>query len=243
MLSKKESKLIQSLKIKKYRSREKLFLVEGQKNISELLTSTLDIELIVATPAYSQNIVDPSTHRIETVTQDQLSKLGTLKTNDAALAVVRQKRQSPFEYTNKQPLFVLDGVGDPGNLGTIIRTLDWFGFTQLLCSQECADFYNPKTIASTMGSFTRVDVHYAKLEEVLHGLNAPIYGASMDGESLYETKIPSHAAIVMGSESHGIGAEIQKMLTHKITIPKKGKAESLNVAIAAGIIAGHLRMD
>lgn len=244
MLSKKEQKYIKSLKVKKYRTREKRFLVEGAKNVQELLKSDFKIELLVGTSDFQEeydSILEGI--RFEPIKQDLLAQLGTFQTNDTALAVVEMKENSLFNFNKKDSLFVLDGVGDPGNLGTIIRTLDWFGFTELICSLNCAEFYHPKVISSTMGSFTRVNVHHLDLEQFLPEIDIPIYGADMDGVNVFENSIQGPVVIVMGSESHGISQSIQSHITEHITIPQFGSAESLNVGVATGIIAGYLRMS
>ena len=243
MLSKKEQKYIQSLKIKKYRTREKRFVVEGAKNVQELLSSDFDVELVLATESFmaEHNLHTSDDYRVEEVSAKLLAQLGTFKTNDSCLAQVRQKTSQTFSEAITDHLFVLDGVGDPGNLGTIIRTLDWFGFKRLVCSRDCAEFYHPKTIASTMGSFTRIDVFYEDLVHLLEKVEAPILGADAAGSNIYQTKIQHGSVIVMGSESHGISPGVQQCIEQKIAIPRKGKSESLNVGIATGIIAGYLR--
>ena len=244
MLSNKEQKFIKSLKIKKYRLRERRFLVEGAKNVQELLNADYEVDLLVCTSEHFPEIEQKCGKiRVELVSENVLSQLGTFKTNDAVLAVVQIRDFGPVNYDSDEQLFVLDGVGDPGNLGTIIRTLDWFGFQRLLCSKDCAEFYHPKTIASTMGSFTRVQVQYGDLEEVLSKMDRPVYGADAGGVSIYDAEIPSNGVVVMGSESHGISPEIQKLVSQNIGIPKVGNAESLNVGIATGIIASYLRMS
>lgn len=242
MLSKKEQKYIQSLKVKKYRTREKRFLVEGAKNVQELLTSDFEIDFLLSTEAHLQFLPQKASDlRVELISEKLLGQLGNFKTNETCLALVKQKDSVQFNSSITDHLFMLDGVGDPGNLGTIIRTLDWFGFKQLICSSDCAEFYHPKTISSTMGSFTRVDVIYADLISLLKGIEGPILGADVDGTNMYKAKISHPSVIVMGSESHGIRPEITNHITRKITIPKLGSAESLNVGIATGIIAGYLR--
>lgn len=243
MLSKKDQKYIQSLKVKKYRTREKRFLVEGEKNVSELLTSDFKIEMLVASQNFSKKISDHSDFRVEEVSDGILAQLGAFKTNNTAVAVVCQKEQESFKNREGEALFVLDGVGDPGNLGTIIRTLDWFGFTQLVCSRDCAELYNPKTIASTMGSFTRMDVYYIDLLPLLKSLDLPVYGADMNGQSIYKCELKAPAVFLMGSESHGISSDLLALVSKKIAIPKIGMAESLNVGIATGIVAGYLRRE
>ncbi len=243
MLSKKEQKFIQSLKIKKYRTREKLFLVEGEKNVSELLRSDFKVQLVLATKAFADLRVIDSNIRSEIVSEETLSQLGAFKSNNAVLAVVQMKEERVFRYQGSDSLFALDGVSDPGNLGTIIRTLDWFGFKQLLCSKDCADFYNPKTISSTMGSFTRLEVFYGDLVDFIGSLDLPIYGADMYGTNIYSCRLQAPGVFVMGSESQGIRKELKELIVQQIAIPKIGQSESLNVGVATGIIASYLRMD
>lgn len=243
MLSKKEQKFIKSLKVKKYRVREKRFLVEGTKNIRELLSSDFKVELIAGTDSFfdsNEGMVENV--RLEVIKADLLAQLGNFKTNDAAIAVVQAKEHQPFTITENKVYFVLDGVGDPGNLGTIIRTLDWFGFDELICSENCAELYHPKVIASTMGSFTRMKVFYENLPSLFKQVNFPVYGADMNGENLFEKTIISNPSfIVMGSESQGLSDNIKKHITQYLSIPKFGQAESLNVGVATGILAGYLR--
>lgn len=243
MLSNKEQKVIKSLKVKKYRLREKRFLVEGTKNVLELLDSDFKVDLILGTEAFlNENNFAATNIRSERVKEDLLSQLGTFKTNEQVLAVAQMKEADSFVYDGKSHLFVLDGISDPGNLGTIIRTLDWFGFRNLVCSSNCAEFYHPRVISSTMGSFTRTKVYYEDLPGFLQGISTPKLGADMGGDSLFQRKsLPPHV-IVMGSESHGISDEVKSVLDGYISIPKSGEAESLNVGVATGIIAGYLRM-
>ena len=150
------------------------------------------------------------------------------------------KRQ--VENKNDSYQFALDGVGDPGNLGTIIRTLDWFGYNELICSRDCAEFYHPKVIASTMGSFTRVNVKYEDMNEYLSSVKVPIFAADMEGNSIHQSSIPKPSIILMGSESNGVSSACKKYVTDYISIPRVGLAESLNVGVATGIIASHLRL-
>ena len=244
MLSKKDQKYIKSLKVKKYRVREKRFLVEGAKNVQELLSSDFEVELLVGTDRFIQEYHDSSSSfRAEVVKADLLEQIGTFKTNDTALAVAKMRKETAFELDDSKHLIVLDGVGDPGNMGTIIRTLDWFGFSELLCSPDCAEFYHPKVINSTMGSFTRVNVIHSSLEHILKDTTMPILAADMDGIPLYSVDTSTPSIIVMGSESHGIRQHIHHLITQRVTIPRYGQAESLNVGVATGIFLGHFRMS
>ncbi len=242
MLSKKDQKFIKSLKVKKYRTREECFLVEGAKNVLELIASDFETTLIVGTESFFSKYQIPGNIRVEEVKSNVLESLGTFKTNQDVIGIAKVKYWKLTSLNKNDHVFVLDGVGDPGNVGTIIRTLDWFGFDQLVCSNDCADFYNPKTINSTMGSFTRMKVFEVDLNTFYEQNRNPIFGADMYGESLFEHNIKSHSVFVLGSESNGISELSRKAISNYLSIPRFGKAESLNVGIAAGIIASYLRM-
>jgi trmH family RNA methyltransferase len=138
---------------------------------------------------------------------------------------------------------VLDNVQDPGNLGTIIRLADWFGIEQIVCSKDCVDFYNPKVIQATMGSFTRVNIIYKDIVPLLQNSDRPVFGTDMVGQSLYKTEFPERFYLILGNEGNGIRPEIKKLVSQNITIPRFGKlqhTESLNVSMATGIILGQI---
>lgn len=242
MVSKNELKFIKSLKIKKYRTREKRFLVEGAKNVLELIKSDFSVDIILATQSYlEKNALFRTQSRVEVVTEKELSGVGSLVSNNECLAVAATRRYERADIDFSGHVFMLDGVNDPGNLGTIIRTLDWFGYNQLVCSLDTTELYNPKVISSTMGSFTRVKVWYEDLKSILKERPQNIYGAEMQGTRIFDLKPQTPGIIIMGSESNGISQPIQDLMTHSISIPKYGDAESLNVGIATGIIASYLR--
>lgn len=243
MLSRKDQKYIKSLKVKKYRMREKCFLVEGAKNVQELLKSHFKVEMVVGTENYFAMNLKSGNHRNEIVLADTLSQLGTFKTNEDCIAIAKMESWSLNDVKFDQHIFVLDGVGDPGNVGTIIRTLDWFGFDQIILSSDSAEFYHPKVINSTMGSFTRVKAITADLNNFFERNQCKIYAADMNGENINRVDFHAPSVIVMGSESHGISEGIKNQISEFVTIPKFGQAESLNVGIATGIIASHLRMS
>lgn len=243
MVSKNEQKIIKSLKVKKYRTREKRFLVEGSKNVLELLKSNFKVDILLGTEDFFRTYKGRPDLRIEVVKANLLEQLGTFKTNSSCLAIVHFRDGQEIENPSKNILFALDGIGDPGNLGTIIRTLDWFGYSDLVCSSDCAELYHPKVIASTMGSFTRMNVHYVELSDFLAKAKVPIYAADMNGSNLYSSSIAIPSIMLMGSEANGISDSAKKYVTDYIAIPRVGSAESLNVGVATGIIAGHLRMS
>ncbi|NVK24937.1 MAG: RNA methyltransferase [Gammaproteobacteria bacterium] len=239
MISKSQLKLIRALGQKKQRKQLGKFLVQGEKNILELLNSNLDIEQVFASSTFlSQHKSVLKGISIEEANEAELSKASTLMSNNSAIAIVRQPAVSELKGSGK--ILVLDGVSDPGNLGTIIRLADWYGVVQVICSEDCADIYNPKTISATMGSFARVNTLVTNIVEYLSNCNLPVYGAYLGGDSVHDCKFTTDMVLVMGSESHGIRDHISSLINNKITIPSFGHAESLNVAMAAGIILDNV---
>jgi TrmH family RNA methyltransferase len=246
MISKNQLKLIHALEQKKQRKKHGLFLVQGEKNVGELFNSNFTIKQLFATASYINKHAAQLTEkgllgRIEEATEEELKKAGTLLSNNSVVAVVECKTAEVPNIISNELILVLDQVGDPGNLGTIIRVADWYGIKHIVCSPDCADFYNPKVIAATMGSFARVQVSLCDLAVYLSGQTAPIYGAFLHGENIHQSALSESAFIVMGSESHGISAPVAKFITHKVTIPSFGLAESLNVAMATGIILDNFK--
>lgn len=248
MLSKNLTKYLHSLQLKKYRQEHNAFLVEGAKSVLELLASDFQTELVVTTDSfYKENIQksDKQPFRVEIATADELSRAGTLQTNDAALAVVKTK-PNDFLYAEKgEYALVLDDIRDPGNLGTIIRIADWYGITKIICSLTTTDWYNPKVIAASKGSFTRVRGYYTHLEEYFKEVESDsetgIYGTFLEGKNIHQTTFSDTGYVVMGNESNGIGAAVEQFVSQKITIPRFGGAESLNVGIAAAVVLDNLR--
>ena len=184
------------------------------------------------------------------VTDEELAKASFLKHPQQVLAVFPTSASSNSQHpsANTQHLtLMLDGVQDPGNLGTIIRIADWFGIADIYCSLDTADVYNPKVVQATMGSIARVNVHYADLEELIGELPAgtPVYGTMLDGENIYETELQPHGVIIMGNEGNGLSPEIIRLLTHRLLIPNyppnRPTADSLNVAVATAIVCAEFR--
>ncbi|MCF0064992.1 RNA methyltransferase [Dyadobacter chenwenxiniae] len=247
MLSKNRIKYINSLKIKKYRQLHQSFIVEGAKSVLELLNSDFNIEFLLVTPEFQQKYASIlSTHNTitETVTVQELEGLGSFQTNDSCLAVAKTKQIEFLSPDNSEYVLVLDDVRDPGNLGSIIRIADWYGIKKIICSHDTTDVYNPKVIAASKGSFTRVDVFYTDLTSYLteNASDKPIIGAFLGGKSLYDFSFAqSGGYIVMGNESNGIGQAVERFVTDKITIPRVGEAESLNVGIATAVMLDNLR--
>ena len=241
-----EIKRITSLHVDKFRKEQQSFLVEGPKLLEELLRSSFNIKAVYALPEWmdaAKNI--PRSLNIVKVSPKELSRISQLTTPNQLVTEVEMKnnqhRQPP---SGKEWIIALDNINNPGNLGTIIRTADWFGFQHIVCSSNCADFYNPKVIQSTMGSFTRVHVYYTDLQQWLSDetQKTPIFGATMDGESLYDVALPKSGILLIGNESHGISKNLHPFISKKIKIPAYGGgAESLNASIATAVIAAEVR--
>ena len=244
MISKNEIKHLKALSTKKQRRLSGTFLVQGEKNALELLDSTLKIEKLYVTERFAGHYSDKLTgHDVSLVTEDELTKASSINSNNAAIAIVQQPKYRIADALSSDSglIIALDDVNDPGNLGTIIRLADWYGVKHIVLSEMTADIYNPKTISATMGAFTRVQTHRTCLRRFLDDTNKPILGAFLDGNNIHTSQSVNNAVIVMGNESHGISNEISKYVTDKITIPSYGQSESLNVAMATGIILDNIR--
>lgn len=237
MLTNSEVKYIQSLSQKKFREKEKLFVVEGVKMAQEVLESNFNVHSIYATKEWALNKTELDVNVID---EAQLKRISSLNTPNEVLIVVKQKTEpEKFQFKNNITL-LLDGIQDPGNFGTIIRTVDWFGVNQIIASTDSVELYNSKVIQATMGSLFRVNVQYKNLPEIMNAENLPVYGALLEGKSVYEMSKITEGFLIVGNESKGIRESVISKITHPITIPRKGKAESLNVAMATGIILSHL---
>jgi TrmH family RNA methyltransferase len=240
-LSKSKIKYIKSLQLKKNRLQEDKFIVEGRKTVLEFLDSNYTVEEVIATKVFFDEFGDRTqpVSKIE-ASEKELSNLGSFQSNNAALAIVRIKHQ-PLVILNPNDIaLALDSINDPGNLGTIIRIADWFGIENILVSNNSVDVYNPKVISATKGSLTRVNIHYTDLKEYFTNFSGNVYAAYLNGEPLETIKPIDSGIILMGSESHGISEDYLPHINHKVTISGKGGAESLNVAVATGIICHHM---
>lgn len=245
MLSKAVIKYINSLQVKKYRNQHQAFVVEGAKSVKELLESEFELQQVYVTESFEkehQHLLNKGIS-YEVVSEADLVRAGTYASNNAALAVAAMRDLPTLKVQTSELVIALDDIRDPGNLGTIIRIADWYGIEKIICSENCADFYNPKVIAATMGSFTRLQVHYIDLENWLkgHAATHQVYGASLDGENIHQMKLKPQGIVVMGNEANGIRPEIAKQINQLIKIPAFGKAESLNVATATAIIIDNFR--
>ena len=242
-LSNNQIKLINSLHSKKGRIDNNLFLVEGEKGIRELLGSTFQIEFIVLNIKEINANLNFGDIPIYFESENNVIKYSSLTTNEYGFAIVKSQIFDfvDFNFTNGYTV-VLDGVRDPGNLGTIVRICDWYGINQIVCSSDTTEFYNPKVISASMGSFHRVKFLYLDIIAFLSQFHdIPIIGASLDGENIHLYVFPSTGFIIFGNESEGIRNQVKDILTGQVKIPSWGEADSLNVAISAGIILDNIR--
>lgn len=251
MISKNTIKLIKSLSVKKYREKEGLFLVEGNKMVAETLRSNCKVKKLIATPEFLQTLKTGINYAIEITeaSQEEIKKASLLKNPQSSIALCEiPENENLPENIGKGLSLYLDGIQDPGNLGTIIRMCDWFGIDFIFCSPDTADIYSPKVVQASMGSIFRTKLFYIPTtfffqKESL--MNIPVFGAFLNGNNIYTENLPANAILVVGSEGSGIRKEIEPFINKKITIPEfaksNGNAESLNVAVAAGIICAEFK--
>jgi len=239
MLSKIEIKYIQSLCHKKQRQAEGLFIAEGAKLADELLKSDYRIKKIYATADWAGK--HSTRAEVVTITEIELQKISALQAPNQVLVIAEQKKRVDRPVLEHQLTLVLDGIQDPGNLGTIIRIADWFGIKQVIASVDTVELYNPKVIQGTMGSFIRVQLWYQSLEGFLQTATVPVYGALLQGKNMHTEPPVSEGILIIGNESKGISPVLLPYITHPITIPRLGGAESLNAAVATGILISHLK--
>jgi TrmH family RNA methyltransferase len=253
MLSASQSKFLTSLQVKKYRQKYRNFIVEGSKMVAELLTQTrVPVVAIYALEEWADanaGLLAPFLPLFQPVTPAELQKISALTTQQGVLAVAEMPPHTTAEasaasiFAPKElgKVFFLDGIRDPGNLGTILRIADWFGFSAVYCAPDCVDAFSPKVVQASMGAILRLPVLEMELAEVLAPTPArPVLGAMLDGENAFVAKIPGDAVLVVGSEGSGIRPEVEQFLTRRLTIPRApgSRSESLNASVAAGILAG-----
>lgn len=248
MVSKNKIKQIRSLELKKHRNEQGLFVAEGNKLVSDLLFA-FESELIIAKPSWMATQGDIPSKELLVADDEDIRKASFLKNPQDVIAIFRQPQWSLDEADPmSQLVLVLDGIQDPGNLGTIIRLADWYGIEHIICSLDTADVFNPKVIQATMGGLARVKVHYTELETYLSGQKGngvPLYGTFLDGENMYEKDLTPTGILIMGNEGNGIRPSIETLVNEKLFIPNypvgRETSESLNVAMATAIIIAEFR--
>lgn len=254
MISKNKIKLIHSLAQKKQRSAQRLFVAEGHKVVEDLL-GHFDCTFLAAKTDWLNEKAQlvarlgQTGTEIQDVTDDELERASLLKTPQDVLAIFRlpADQQADTELPSRQLCLALDGVQDPGNMGTIVRIADWFGITHIWCSPDTADVYNPKTVQATMGALARVNVYYTDLRQFIQSLpdDTPVYGTFLDGKNMYDQPLSANGLIIMGNEGNGISPAIGALVSKRLYIPsfpaERDTVESLNVAIATSIICAEFR--
>lgn len=241
MLIKSQVKYIQSLSHKKLRDSEGVFVAEGPKLINELLSARLPVQQLYAVKEWIAEQGEPLTAGVTEISQSELERISLLQTPNQVLGIFKKPDFSANTPLRNSISLMLDTVQDPGNLGTIIRCADWFGIKQIFCSTDCADAWNPKVVQATMGSIARVQVAYGPLGRWLdQAPGLPTYAAVLEGADLRKLSPVKEGIIIIGNESKGISEAILARCSNRITIPRHGEAESLNAAVATGIILSHI---
>ena len=245
MISKNQIKFVRQLEQKKYRQRERLFVAEGPKVVGDLLRHGWQPKALYATSAW-EGVSGMTGSEVVQVSDEELQRLSFLQHPQQVLAVFPMPENREMPPLKQGRLYLaLDGVQDPGNLGTIIRIADWFGINTIYCSTDTADVWNPKVVQATMGSIARVNLYYTDLPQVLKSAEVPVYGTLLDGEDIYNQPLSSDGIIVMGNEGNGLSASVRELVDRKLLIPSfnysPDMAESLNVAIATAITCSEFR--
>lgn len=246
MLSKNKARFIVSLQRKKVRDEEKLYVIEGDKIVKEFLAAGVPVKLLVAKPEFLKSLpgdLIKKAYEVEQVGYDELKQVSTLKTPHNALALVSIEEQNiDIQSVSNELCCAVESVQDPGNLGTIIRASAWFGIKNIICSQDCVDVYNPKVIQASMGSLLHVKVSYYGLKDILsetRNSGKPVFGTTLEGDSIYNHQLANHGIILLGNESRGISPELLSFVSDRIMIPGTGirpGIDSLNVGMAAAVV-------
>lgn len=247
MISKAKIKWIKSLEQRKHRLEERLFVAEGPKLVGEMLLQQ-EPSYLAATRGWLEANEDILRHIpcYDEVTHEELERASLLRTPQSVLAVF-PFTEKPLDagIARKELCLALDGVQDPGNLGTILRIADWFGIRNVICSRETVDVYNPKTVQATMGALARVSVFYTDLLSFLRDCDAPVYGTFLDGTNIYRQELSPTGVIVMGNEGKGVSREVDNLVSKRLYIPNypigSPTTESLNVAVATSIVCAEFR--
>ncbi|MGK6351538.1 TrmH family RNA methyltransferase [Parapedobacter sp. DT-150] len=248
MLSKSQIRTITSLQHKKFRREHSLFIVEGIKSVTEFLRSDYHVQHLFYTPQAAaklikipHNIKSEET-AVQEISEEDLKRISSLTTPQGILALVGIPSYPSLTGASLRGGFqlVLDDIQDPGNLGTIIRTAEWFGVSRIICSLGSVDAYNPKVVQASMGSLARIQVHYTDIVALTTSAAVPVFGAVLEGAPLYDADFGREGLVVLGNEGNGISVDVLANIQHPITIPRIGQAESLNVAVSAALFCAEL---
>jgi len=243
MISKVRIKFLNSLNLKKFRHEHKAFLVEGNKTVAELLSSGYYVQSLYATGSWLQanrELTGNKKIEIFEATAEELKACSTHTQPDEVIAVASIPASGAIPVLEKGSLYLaLDSINDPGNLGSIIRIADWFGIHQILCSEDCVDAYNPKTVSAAKGSLFRTGITYTNLQQVFVKGGLPVYGALLEGENVYAQNLGAKGILLIGNEANGISQALLPYITHPVSIPSFGSAESLNAAMATAILCSE----
>ncbi len=245
MLSHNQQKLIAALQVKKYRQKYRKFVVEGEKMVGELLRQTrLPVSALFGLERWAEAhaaLLAPFLEIFNPVSEGELKKISGLSTPNGVLALAEWPAVLPvLDLPLTERCFYLDGIQDPGNLGTILRIADWFGLPAVFCSPDCVDAFSPKVVQASMGAIFRIQTQEITLSDLVAQLpGLPVMGAVLGGDDVFTTALPGHGLLVIGNEGRGLSPVAERLLTHRLTIPRppRGRAESLNAAVAAGILA------
>lgn len=246
MISKNKIKYITSLQNKKFRQKYNKFIIEGHKTVLDVIDSDYSIsEIYICDVTKYKSLLSNTDFEITEISDEEMKKISAFKTATDILAIVDFNKNTQKNPANKGITLCLADIQDPGNLGTIIRSANWFGVENIVCSINTVDLYNTKTLQATMGAFANMNIFYTDLKEFLSNTKLNIYGAFLEGEDIYKSKLDNNCIIVMGNEGKGIPENIEKIITKKLTIPSFAgnnlKAESLNVSISTAIVLSEFK--
>jgi TrmH family RNA methyltransferase len=243
MLSKNEIKYIQSSGHKKTRDEDGVFIAEGSKIVNEVLTECPQqlIKVYALDSFFKEHKLSADGEQLIEITETEMERISQLQTPQPALALLRQFKTVQLNEINEDWVIALDAIRDPGNMGTIIRIADWFGIKHIVCSNDCVEVYNPKVVQASMGSILRVRVIEGDLNELLPQCPAPVFAATLHGVPAQKFSVPSKGTLLIGNEARGVADDLLKLVNAQISIPSFGAAESLNAAVATGILLWELK--
>jgi len=243
MLSKNEIKYIQSSGYKKTRDEDGVFIAEGSKIVNEVLTECPQqlIKVYALASFFKEHTHTPDGEQLIEITESEMERISQLQTPQQALALLRQFKPVTIKEINEDWVIALDTIRDPGNMGTIIRIADWFGIKHIVCSADCVEVYNPKVVQASMGSVLRVRIIEGDLHQLLPQCPAPVIAATLHGTPAQQYSVPTKGTLLIGNEARGVAEDLLKIVDAQVSIPSFGAAESLNAAVATGILLWEIK--